>query len=370
MSPISSAVGAADPSARPTAVDTVPSMPLAPRLATTVTPWRGRRSARRHGSASTTPPPAGRRSAALQPRRGQSRARGTRLLRQRRRHRSGGRVEAARHRSSQCAGAGPATPERSAATTPAGGPSMTVAAVAAGSDHPDAPTTTSPAPDAPSHSLTTRDEPGAPAAGSPRVATRRRGAGAGWRRGARCRWPPGSTPASGARPAPAIRVHPRAPEGRPRRLARPRPRSRPGGRRVAQLVGHLHGRRDGGGRAGWGGRRNPGPVTAPRGQASRGAYEWLPERQVQVDGAGPRPRVAAYARPAKARARRRRRVGHAGVAEPAHGPAEQVHLVDGLGRTHVAQLGGSIRVQASSGTPARSASTTAAWARRPPCRSW
>ena len=41
MSPMRSAVGAADPSATPTAVDTTPSMPLAPRLATWRSPSRG-----------------------------------------------------------------------------------------------------------------------------------------------------------------------------------------------------------------------------------------------------------------------------------------------------------------------------------------
>ena len=42
MSPISSAVGRPEPRATPTAVDTTPSMPLAPRLAITRTPVRGR----------------------------------------------------------------------------------------------------------------------------------------------------------------------------------------------------------------------------------------------------------------------------------------------------------------------------------------
>ena len=66
-SPISSAVGrcAAAASATPTAVDTTPSMPLAPRLASTRSAGRaGRRTTRRRGPASTTTRPGPRRRAA------------------------------------------------------------------------------------------------------------------------------------------------------------------------------------------------------------------------------------------------------------------------------------------------------------------
>ena len=85
MSPISSAVGPADPAATPTAVDTTPSMPLAPRLATTTNPGRGRHAAPRPGSASTTTRPAGPRRAGRRRRPGPRRARWGRPVRRPRR---------------------------------------------------------------------------------------------------------------------------------------------------------------------------------------------------------------------------------------------------------------------------------------------
>ena len=112
----------------------------------------------------------------------------------------------------------------------------------------------------------------------------------------------------------------------------------------AQLVGQLHARRGGRCACRRAGRHHPGPTAASRRQGSGRAHEWLLERKVQVNGAGPRHPGRGVRPPREgAPSRHRPGVGHAGIAEPAHGASEQVHLVDGLGRAHVAQLRGPIR---------------------------
>ena len=79
---------------------------------------------------------------------------------------------------------------------------------------------------------------------------------------------------------------------------------------------------------------------AGRRQRSGLADERIAERQVQVHGPGRRAaRVEHGPRRQRAPRRPHRLVGHARVGEPAHGAAEEVTLVDRLGRGHVAQLG-------------------------------
>ncbi len=143
-----------------------------------------------------------------------------------------------------------------------------------------------------------------------------------------------------------------------RRRTRRRPRSRPAGRPGRQP-----------GVSGGFGRRAPlgppGPrrtLGRPGGRVARLADERLPEGQVRgapvpaavPGGLGVRP--SRQGTPSG----RGSLVGHPRRVEPAHRPAEEVGLVDGLRGADVdAARAGGRRCTTRSGTPARSASTTA-----------
>ena len=94
----------------------------------------------------------------------------------------------------------------------------------------------------------------------------------------------------------------------------------------------------------------PRPVVGAAGRVDElvaGGHQRLAERQVEVHRPGRR--TAARRPTARGRQRRAsaapapgRSVGHSGVVEPAHRVAEELHLVDGLPRAGVAQLGRAV----------------------------
>ena len=182
-----------------------------------------------------------------------------------------------------------------------------------------------------------------------------------------------------ARPTPGLRGgehrpaergrRPRA--GRRRRPSRARPRSRP--RRPARSSATLIDRRRP--VAGSAGARPSGPVrpAAAAGSSPARADQRLPEREVEVHRAR---RAARWPRrrPGRPVGRQRSRaaaVGHARRVEPAHGPAEEVGLVDGLRGAHVdaARAAGRRCTRAAARRPGRPPPRPGA-ARPRPCRWW
>ena len=366
--------------ATPTAVDTTPSMPLAPRLARTVTPRRGsavpldvadgHRRRRPRGGAPAARPPA--RGGRCRPRSGAPRRPGCASIAAWARRldpapavgprRLGGPVRRRRATAAQHVRRGRRHTERRGR----------VGSVQPSSADQDL--------DRPGRARATRPRPsrrrGRRGGGPPRgAARRRRRRGAGGRRRRRPRRRrPGHRPAGRRQHRPAEGGGDR--RSRARRPAPPADHDHPGGpgqdglQRRPRPADPRPVRRSP--RPGSTARRRAGPRAA----AGRGADERLAERQVEVDrpGAAARRRRRLDDGPGGERARqvdRAASVGDAGVVEPAHGGAVEVGLVDRLGRPDVAQLGRPVgRAHDAAARRPGGPRPRRGGARPPPCRWW